>query len=102
MTFNNKCYKIISQIPEGKIATYKQIAEILNTRAYRAVGNALAKNRFPIIIPCHRIIKNNGEIGGYALGVNKKISLLKNEGIKIKGYEIVDYEKYLHSFNQTF
>jgi len=98
MSFNQKCYKLLSQIPKGKISTYKQIAKALNTKAYRAVGNAMAKNPNPVIIPCHRIIKNNGLIGGYALGINQKINLLKNEGIAIKKGKIIDFKKYIYSF----
>ena len=98
MNFNQKCYELISQIPKGKVATYKQIAIKLNTKAYRAVGNAMANNPTPIIIPCHRIIKNNGCIGGYALGVKKKITLLKNEGIIIKENTIVNFQKFIYSF----
>ena len=89
MNFNQRCYELLSKIPKGKISTYKQIAKTLNTKAYRAVGNAMANNPNPIIVPCHRIIKNNGLIGGYALGIKKKISILKNEGITIKKGEIV-------------
>lgn len=98
MNFNQKCYELLSQIPQGKISTYKQIANILNTKAYRAVGNAMAKNPNPIIVPCHRVIKSDGHIGGYALGIKKKISLLINEGIVIKKGKIIDFEKYIHSF----
>ena len=98
MNFNQKCYKLLSQIPQGKISTYKQIANILNTKAYRAVGNAMAKNPNPIIVPCHRIIKSDGHIGGYILGIKKKISLLKNEGIVIKQGKVIDFEKHIHSF----
>ena len=98
MTFNQRCYELLSQIPKGKIATYKQIANILNTKAYRAVGSAMAKNPSPIIVPCHRVIKSNGSIGGYALGTKKKISLLENEGIIIKKDKVVDFEKYIHVF----
>ena len=65
MNFNQQCYKLLSQIPKGKISTYKEIAKALNTKAYRAVGNAMAKNPNPIIVPCHRVINNNGLIGGY-------------------------------------
>ena len=61
--------------PKGKISTYKQIANRLNTKAYRAVGNAMAKNPNPIIVPCHRVIKSDGHIGGYALGIKKKIRI---------------------------
>ena len=95
MNFNQKCYKLLSQIPEGKISTYKEIANALNTKAYRAVGNAMAKNPNTIIVPCHRVIKSNGVIGGYALGINKKISLLKNEGIIIKNRDVVDFQRYI-------
>ena len=98
MNFNQKCYELLSQIPQGKISTYKQIANILNTKAYRAVGNALAKNPNPIIVPCHRVIKSDGHIGGYILGIKKKISLLKNEGIVIKQGKVIDFEKHIHSF----
>ncbi len=98
MNFNQKCYELLSQIPQGKISTYKQIANMLNTKAYRAVGNAMAKNPNPIIVPCHRVIKSDGHIGGYALGVKKKNSLLKNEGIIIKKGKIIDFEKHIHSF----
>ena len=58
----------------------------------------MAKNPNPIIVPCHRVIKSDGHIGGYALGIKKKISLLINEGIVIKKGKIIDFEKYIHSF----
>ena len=98
MNFNQQCYKLLSQIPKGKISTYKEIAKALNTKAYRAVGNAMAKNPNPIIVPCHRVINNNGLIGGYGLGVDKKIILLQKEGIIIRKGRVVGYEKIIHSF----
>ena len=98
MNFNQQCYKLLSQIPKGKISTYKQIAKILDTKAYRAVGNAMANNPTPIIVPCHRVIKSNGLIGGYVLGIKKKIDLLKNEGLTIKKGKIVDFEKHIYLF----
>ena len=98
MDFKNKCYNLIAQIPKGKICTYKEIAKALNTKAYRAVGNAMAKNPNPIVIPCHRIIKSDGSIGGYALGITKKISLLRREEIPIQKGKIVNYEKYAYTF----
>ena len=60
MNFNQQCYELISKIHRGKVSTYKQIAKTLNTKAYQAVGNAMANNPNPIIVPCHRIIKSNG------------------------------------------
>ena len=98
MNFNQQCYKLVSKIPKGRISTYKEIAKVLNTKAYRAVGNAMAKNPNPIIVPCHRVINSNGLIGGYALGIDKKISLLQKEGITIRKGKVVEYEKNMHSF----
>ena len=98
MNFNQKCYKLLSKIPKGRVSTYKEIAKALNTKAYRAVGNAMAKNPNPIIVPCHRIINCDGLIGGYALGINQKIRLLKKEGINIRKGKVVDYEKIIHTF----
>ena len=98
MNFNNRCYELLSQISKGKLSTYKGIAKALNTKAYRAVGNAMAKNPNPIIVPCHRVIKSDGSIGGYALGITKKISLLRKEGITIQKGKIVNCEEYIHTF----
>lgn len=70
----------VISIPKGKTRTYKEVAKMIkHPGAYRAVGTALKKNPFPIIVPCHRIIKSNGQIGNYALGAAKKIRLLKEE-----------------------
>ena len=97
--FDNKCYQKLTQIPEGMVSTYAEIAKSLNTKAYRAVGNAMAKNPNSISIPCHRIVKSDGTIGGYALGTNKKIELLKNEGILIKDGKVINLESKLYRFN---
>ena len=99
MDFNDRCYKLIAQIPKGKISTYKIIAKSLNTKAYRAVGNAMAKNPNPITVPCHRIINSNGSVGGYALGIDKKIKLLKKEGVLISKGRVIDNKKIMFSFS---
>ena len=97
--FNIKCYQNLALIPKGMVSTYKALAESLNSKAYRAVGNAMAKNPNPISVPCHRIIRSDGSLGGYALGINKKIQLLKKEGILIKDNKVVDFENKLYQFN---
>ncbi len=72
-----------AKIPRGWVSTYKRIAIAINhPKSARVVGNALAKNPFPIIIPCHRAIKSNGEIGGFQGGSAMKCKLLEFEGIK--------------------
>jgi methylated-DNA-[protein]-cysteine S-methyltransferase len=97
MKFNEKCYSILKKVPKGKVVTYKQIANELNSHAYRAVGNAMNKNPYAPNIPCHRVINSNGNIGGFATGTEKKIKLLKKEGIKIKNNKI-DLKKYQFKF----
>jgi len=65
------------------LKSYQEIAESIGSpRASRAVGNALGKNPIPIVIPCHRVIKTDGTIGGFTGGLNKKRFLLKIEKIK--------------------
>jgi methylated-DNA-[protein]-cysteine S-methyltransferase len=66
------------------VSTYGRIAKYLGApRAARAVGNALAGNPFPILIPCHRAIRGNGELGGYQGGTQMKRALLEMEGIHV-------------------
>ena len=96
--FNKQCYQKLALIPKGMISTYAEIAKSLDSNAYRAVGNAMAKNPHPVAVPCHRIIKSDGTLGGYALGASKKIQLLKKEGIKIKNNKVVDFESKLFRF----
>ena len=82
--FQIKVWKAISNIPKGKILTYRELAKIIGKpKAARAIANACGKNPFPIKIPCHRVIRSDGNIGGYSGkgGVNSKISLLKKEGV---------------------
>jgi methylated-DNA-[protein]-cysteine S-methyltransferase len=97
-SFNEKCYSVLLKVPKGKVTTYKEIARKLNSKAYRAVGNAMNKNPYAPAVPCHRVVKSNGEVGGFAYGVKKKIEMLKKEGIEIKNNKI-DLKKYLYKFN---
>ncbi len=70
-------------IPCGETRTYKDIArQIGNPLAYRAVGSALHKNPIPVLIPCHRVIRSDGNIGGYIHGKAKKEYLLNKENAK--------------------
>ncbi len=71
------------RIPRGWVSTYKRIANHIGLHnGARVVGNSLARNPFPIIIPCHRAIKSNGELGGYQGGIAMKRKLLELEGIE--------------------
>jgi methylated-DNA-[protein]-cysteine S-methyltransferase len=72
-----------AEIPRGWVSTYQRIANHLGIqKGARAVGNALARNPFPIIIPCHRAVKSTGHVGGYQGGSVMKQALLKKEGVQ--------------------
>ena len=84
--FQLKVWRFIRKIPKGSVKTYAQVAKgIGKPLAVRAVANAIGKNPYPPKIPCHRIIRSDGTLGGYSGkgGVKKKKSLLKNEGIML-------------------
>ena len=91
-SFNELCYSILRNVPEGRVTTYKAIALALKTKAYRAVGNAMNKNPYHYTdVPCHRVVKSSGEIGGFALEIEEKINRLAREGIEVKNNKIVDF-----------
>ena len=80
-------WKEIAKIPYGKTKTYKDLAiAIGKPKSARAVANACGKNPYAPTIPCHRVIRSDGKLGGYSGkgGINTKIKLLKQEGIKFK------------------
>jgi len=84
--FENRVYTIVADIPRGEVRSYKWVAVRMGRpNAHRAVGNALNKNLYPKIIPCHRVIKSDGSLGGYAKGADLKRRLLKREGIDCVG-----------------
>ena len=98
MSFNEKVYNLCRKIPKGKISTYKELAHALNTKAYRAVGNALNKNPYAPIVPCHRIVGGSGNLVGFASGLRNKARLLRKEGIEIKNNKVLNFERALYKF----
>lgn len=81
-SFKDRVYSVVKKIKEGETMTYKEVAERAGSpRAFRAVGNILNKNYDPDI-PCHRVIRSDGQVGGYNRGSEKKKELLKKEGLK--------------------
>lgn len=78
--FQKRVYNVVKKIPRGAVLTYKEVARLIESpKAYRAVGNALNKNPFKEV-PCHRVIRSDGKIGGYARGTAEKTKILKREG----------------------
>lgn len=89
--FRQGVWEILCQIPYGQLTTYgdiaKKMAERMNrvTMSAQAVGGAVGHNPISIIIPCHRVVGTTGSLTGYAGGVDKKIWLLKHEGVDMEG-----------------
>ena len=79
-SFKDRVLDAVAKIPKGKTLSYKQVAQLAGSpRAYRAVGNIMNKNDNPNV-PCHRVIKSDGTVGGYAHGTNRKKEILIKEG----------------------
>ncbi len=94
--FESKVLNAVKKIPAGRVITYKLLAKVTGQpKAIRAVGNALNKNPNLIKIPCHRVVRSDGGIGGYRAGILKKISLLKKEGIEFKNNKVKNLNKFL-------
>ena len=88
--FQLKVWKYLKTIPKGKVKTYSQVAKAINMpKAVRAVANAIGKNPYPPKIPCHRVIRSDGSLGGYSGigGIKKKRQLLIDEGFNKFKYD---------------
>ncbi|SMN15028.1 Methylated-DNA--protein-cysteine methyltransferase [uncultured Candidatus Thioglobus sp.] len=93
--FQQLCYQTLKdQVPAGKVITYVGLAKLIgNPKAYRAVGNAMNKNPFAPETPCHRVVKANGNLGGFAYDISLKIKRLQKEGVLVKDGKIVDFQR---------
>ena len=100
MKFSKQVLKLTRKIPRGKVTTYSEMARALgNPKASRAVGNALNRNKLPDLIPCYRVVRSDGSVGGYASGAKEKIRRLRRDGIGIEKGK-VNLEKHFHSFRK--
>lgn len=93
--FQNLCYQTLkAHVPAGRVITYGALAKLIShPKAHRAVGSAMHKNPFAPEVPCHRVVKSNGEIGGFSEGVSVKIKRLQKEGVLVKNGKIVNFDK---------
>ena len=97
MTTFEKVYEAVKLIPRGSVATYGQIAAAVgNRRLSRVVGYALHVNPQPGVIPCHRVVKRDGEVSGaFAFGgANRQVELLKREGVEFLDATHVDMQRF--------
>lgn len=80
--FAAKVLRTTCKIPHGKVDTYSGLAaKSLSPRAARAVGTAMANNPFPLVVPCHRVVRSDGSLGGFGGGLGMKKELLQREGV---------------------
>jgi methylated-DNA-[protein]-cysteine S-methyltransferase len=101
LNFEERVWKLMETIPAGKVTTYGLLAKKLNSRAYRAVGNACRRNPYAPRVPCHRVVRSDGTVGGFngetsGKNVRKKIQMLRREGVEVeKNGKIVQFENVL-------
>ena len=99
MTLSIEVYRKLLKVKKGKITTYGDLAKAVGLKnGQRTIGMIMKNNPFPIIIPCHRVVKFNGEIGGYAYGKKIKSNILSKEGITIRDGKIIDFDKKKYRF----
>lgn len=99
MNLEQKVYKKLTEVPQGKVTTYVDLAKAVGLKnGQRVIGQIMKKNPYPVIIPCHRVVKSDGKVGGYAFGEDIKTNMLQKEGIKIHDGKILDWNKKYYRF----
>ncbi len=103
-TFADRAYDLLRKVPRGRVTTYKEIAHALGSKSYRGVGQAMRNNPYAPEVPCHRVVSASGRIGGFqgqasGAAVQKKIRMLKEEGIEFKEGKIKNFEKVFFRFS---
>jgi methylated-DNA-[protein]-cysteine S-methyltransferase len=101
--FQERVYALCSRVPAGRVTTYGEIAMALNTRAYQAVGQALRRNPYAPVVPCHRVVASDGSLGGFCGETTgdepaRKKRLLREEGVRFEGDTIADFDETLFRF----
>lgn len=79
-----RVYRILCSVPRGTVVTYADLARAAGIEnGQRAVGRMMAANPYPAIVPCHRVVRSDGRIGGYAFGAESKAAMLRKEGVEV-------------------
>ena len=94
--FQSDCYEALKKVPKGKVITYAGLARMIGRpKAHRAVGSAMNINPYAPQVPCHRVVKSNGDLGGFATDIEVKIKRLQEEGVMVSDNKIVDFRSTL-------
>lgn len=86
-----RVYMLLQTVPAGRVTTYKALANAVDSKAYRAIGQLMKRNPHAPEVPCHRVVASDGTIGGYSGGVAKKIQMLRKEGVRVSDRRIVNF-----------
>ncbi len=96
---DQKVYLKLISVPKGRVTTYGELAKAVGLKnGQRVIGQIMNRNPFPVVIPCHRVVKSDGKMGGFFYGENVKKKMLSNEGVKIQNGKILDWEKTIFRF----
>ena len=99
MKLAEKIYRKLLEVPPGYVTTYGDLAKAINLKnGQRVVGQIMKNNPFPVIVPCHRGVKSDVTVGGYAYGSERKKHMLAKEGLEINDDKILDFKKNLFYF----
>ncbi len=98
--FAQEVYRALRQVPKGRVTTYKALAEAVDSRAYRAIGQIMRTNPDAPHTPCHRVVSSTGEVGGFmgdtaGKNIQRKIQLLQQEGVGVMQGQVQQFEKLL-------
>jgi O-6-methylguanine DNA methyltransferase len=100
MNLSDYTYYLVRQIPAGRVSTYGAVAKALGNKRYaRTVGKYMNKNPDADTMPCFKIVKSDGSLGGFGLGINDKINRLKKDGVEVKDGKIINFK---HVFFDDF
>lgn len=105
MTFAERVYTALRQVPKGKVTTYKALAQALNTKGYQAIGQALRRNPYAPEVPCHRVVASDGSLCGFnghrtGENIDRKTAMLINEGVPVSAGKVVDLAHYHFTFRE--
>ena len=99
-TFNAEVYQLLKKVPPGRVTTYGALAQALGRpKASRAVGNALHANPCAPQVPCHRVVRSDGALGGYVAGPRRKIELLRQEGVVVRQGRVESFATHFYDLN---
>jgi methylated-DNA-[protein]-cysteine S-methyltransferase len=104
--FQTKVYDALCQVPRGQVVTYQSLANAIGCRSCQAVGQALRRNPYAPIIPCHRVIKSDLTLGGFfghmsGPKMDEKVALLQSEGVRIEVATGKIDRQYVYHFHDT-